>query len=97
MIKIKAWQDSREIIINVADLITLGQLRRRHMVKVEDMVNSTIELDYQPLELSEEVYVNGLMMSNGVDLDYTLSGNLVTFNVGVLTQSGNVLINYYSL
>ena len=96
-IKIKAWEDSREVVISVNDLGQLGKKARRTVIEVGDIVNNTVTLAFEPLTLEERVIYKGLEMTAGLDYDYTISGQDVIFNGGVLGLRGHVTINYYSL
>lgn len=59
-----------------------------------DVVANKITLSNAPATSSEMVAVNGLIMSVGNLLDYTILSNIITFNSGVLPSSGNITINY---
>ena len=93
MLKVKAWENNKEKIIPLSD-ITGSVTRGRERFLIENIVGDEINLTFAPLEFSESVVVNGLVMDEGAGEDYVLSGTTINFNGGVLTQTGKVLINY---
>jgi len=62
--------------------------------EVADIVNSRITLLFEPTENSQFVILNGSVLTNGVNYDYTISGKEVVFNTNVLTTTGHVLVKY---
>lgn len=48
-------------------------------------INTIFTLKKQPIPGSEYIYLNGLLQENGFDLDYTLTGKTITFNLAPLT------------
>lgn len=51
-------------------------------------------LAHTPIENSETVALNGQVLTDGASYDYTISGNVLTFNSGVLTPTGLLRIVY---
>lgn len=96
-LKIKAWEDSKEKVISINELIAAGLQRRRRTYQMGDISNDTILLEYLPIAYTERLVLNGLELTDGVEYDYTMDGQLITFNNGVLTQTGHITINYQSL
>ena len=47
---------------------------------VIDGVNTKFYLAYTPIDGSEHIYINGLLADSGIDYDYTINGNEITFN-----------------
>lgn len=93
VLKVRAFENNEEKIIPISD-ITGTINRAREIFDVSAIVAEEITLSFSPLEYSEMVVLNGLVMTNDIACDYTLAGNVITFNSGVLTNSGHVLINY---
>ena len=93
MIKIRAFENNEEKLIPISQ-ITGSITRGREVFDITNIINDEITLANTPLALSEMVVVNGLVMTEGTSYDYVVSGNTITFNGGVLTQTGHVLINY---
>ena len=96
-IRIQGIEDSRKVYISLSDIVAGAQTRRREIIDVTSIVQQEHELLYMPLDLSETVVHNGLVLTDGVEYDYVLSGKTITFNNDVLTPTGHILINYYSL
>jgi len=92
-LKVKAWENGQEKIIPLSD-ITGSVTRDRQIFDIAAIIGDEVTLTYAPQSLSEMVAVNGLIMTEGASYDYTISGAVITFNGGVLTQTGHVLINY---
>ena len=93
VLKIRAWENNQEKVIPIADITgTINRAREVH--EIADIVGDEITLSFVPLTYSDMIYLNGMMLTEGADYDYTLTGNVVSFNAGVLTQTGHVLINY---
>ncbi len=61
---------------------------------VASIVDDIIELVKEPVNNSQFVFLNGVFMTNGANFDYVLTGNIITFNSGVLTNSGHVTVKY---
>ena len=91
--KIRAFEGNTEKLIPISDITGTIQ-RDRVKVDIASIVGNQVTLNFVPLPNSEFVFVNGLAMTNGAAYDYTLVGAVITFNSGVLTATGNVLINY---
>ena len=47
-----------------------------------------------PITNSEMVILNGLILTEGASIDYTIVDNVITFNSGVLTPTGLVSVKY---
>ena len=62
--------------------------------EVDVITNQKIELLFAPTENSQFVVLNGSVLTNGVNYDYTISGKEVVFNNNVLTTTGHVLVKY---
>lgn len=95
MLKIRAWDNSKEVIIAVDDIT--GSIKKgRKIVEIDQALrdNPIITLDDYPLSFSELVVLNGMVMTEGSNYDYTINLNVVTFNVGILPKKGHILINY---
>lgn len=95
MLKIRAWEDNEEKIIPISN-ITGTVKKDRLIVDIDQplLLNPVIILPYTPQTYGELVHVNGLLMAEGSNCDYTISGNVITFNVGILPKAGHVQINY---
>jgi len=94
VLKVRAWDSNSEVIIPVSD-ITGSVVRNREIFDIpNDVSGSTITLAFAPQQYSESVILNGLVMAEGPSYDYTISGNVITFNGLVLTNSGHILVNY---
>lgn len=52
-----------------------------------DGVNTTFALSKSPVNSSERVYLNGVLRDVGVGSDYTISGNIITYNSPPLVGS----------
>lgn len=91
--KVRAFEGNTEKLIPISDITGTIQ-RDRLKIDIANIVNNQITLNFTPLANSEFVFVNGLAMTDGATYDYTLVGAIITFNSGVLTATGNVLINY---
>jgi len=46
-----------------------------------DGVNTLFELSVMPVPGSEHLYLNGLLQDSGMDLDYTITGRFINFNI----------------
>ena len=53
-------------------------------------------LTFTPLANSQHVFYNGLALANGVTEDYTISGNVVTLNAGIVLVNGDKILITYS-
>ena len=96
-LKIKAWENSREKLIPL-DEVTSVIRKDLKVVKLENITNNKITLDYTPLEHSERVVLSGLELTIGVEYDYTIQGMDIIFNSGVLWQAqGHVKVYYEHL
>ena len=93
VLKVKAWENNKEKIIPLSD-ITGSVTRGRDIFDISSISGDQISLAFAPLEYSEIVVVNGLIMTEGAGYDYEITGTTVNFNGGVLTQTGHVLVNY---
>lgn len=95
MIKIKAWEDSRELLIPISQITNTVQ-RGREVYDINQALLDTpiITLSEYPLVNGETIVVNGLTLTEGSQYDYTIALNILTFNVGILPKQGHVLINY---
>jgi hypothetical protein len=49
-----------------------------------DGVNTTYTLEHTPTPGSEHMYLNGLLVEEGADTDYSISGNTITFSEPLL-------------
>lgn len=93
MFKVRIFQDSKEKLASI-DYLLSRELRGRDVVEISSIVDRKITLSEYPISLSEIVFLNGLAMTEGATYDYTISNNEITFNIGILPNSGHVLINY---
>jgi len=95
VLKVRAFEGNSEKIIPL-DLITGSIVRDREIFNIPAniQIGDIITLGFTPIQFSETVIVNGLVMTEGASYDYTISGNTITFNGGVLTQTGHILVNY---
>ncbi len=58
-------------------------------------VNTEFYLAHLPVEGSEEIFVNGLLMGCGAAYDYTIFMNHITFNAGSVPKTGwSLRVNY---
>ena len=92
-LKVRAFSNNEERLIPISD-ITGSVQRARDIFEISAIVGMSVTLGFVPLPLSETVVLNGLVMTEGANYDYVLTGKTITFNSGVLTQTGHVLINY---
>jgi hypothetical protein len=46
-----------------------------------DGINTLFELSVTPVPGSEHLYLNGLLQDSGMDLDYTITGRFINFNI----------------
>lgn len=92
VLKVRAFENNEEKLIPLSAIST--GVRNRERIDVTTIVGNAITLAFTPLTSSEFVALNGLFLTDGATYDYTISGNIITFNGGVLTQTGHVLINY---
>lgn len=53
-------------------------------------------LTFTPLTNSQHVFYNGLALAPGVTEDYTISGNVVTLNAGIVLTNGDKILVTYS-
>lgn len=60
-----------------------------------DGVNKTFVLDHIPDVNSEHVFLNGMLMNAGSSVDYTISGNTITFSNEMIPQSVDSLLVSY--
>lgn len=95
MLKIKAWDDNKEVVIPISD-ITGSVQRDRVIIELTQELrdNPVVTLPYSPQTYGETIYVNGIAMTEGSQYDYTIVLNVITFNVGILPKKGHILINY---
>ncbi len=61
---------------------------------VQDESNTTFTLTYLPIEGTEHVYVNGLLMDSGVGNDYTIDGQNITFSFSPLAVD-KIRVTYF--
>ena len=59
-----------------------------------DIVADQITLIETPILKSEVVILNGLVLTEGANCDYTYIGNVISFNTDVLTADGMVRVDY---
>ena len=91
--KVRVFENNVEKLVPFSAIV--GSVTRgRERIDITTVVANTVTLPNVPQPLSETVFVNGLAMTDGATCDYTIVGNTITFNSGVLTQTGNILINY---
>jgi len=95
-LKVKAWENSREKFITLTDIVSAVK-NRREVFECSTIVNSTVTLTYEPLTNTDMVILNGQILTDGVNYDYTVSGYDIVFNNGVLTTVGHVKVDYRSL
>lgn len=94
VLKVRAFEGNEEKIIPISD-ITGSVNRGRQIFEIPgDLTGNDATLDFPPLVNSERVVLNGMELTEGASYDYTRVGSVVTFNNGVLTVSGHILINY---
>jgi len=93
VLKVRAFDVDGEKVIPISTIVGAVKLGRE-IFEMGDIVSDTITLLLPPHTNSETVIVNGLVMTEGATYDYTLLNDTLTFNGGVLTQTGHVLINY---
>lgn len=94
-IKIRAFENGKEKIIPI-DKILERETRARLVVDIDTnlLTAREVELIHSPVNLTENVYVNGQLLAEGSNYDYTISGKKIIFNVGILPRKGHILINY---
>lgn len=62
-----------------------------------DGSNDTYGLSVAPVPLSVELYVNGVIQTQGASFDYTLSGSTITFVTAAIPQVGDIVrVNFRS-
>lgn len=59
------------------------------------MSANQIVLAHIPKVNSERFILNGVELTKGIDYDYTIWENVVTFNNGVLTNDGHIKVTYH--
>lgn len=93
--KVRVVRNGKEGLAGI-DFVLSRKLPNREIfeVNLELRQNKTIELEEQPIGLSESIYVNGIYMTEGIDYDYTIDLKTITFNNLVLPNRGHVTINY---
>lgn len=70
---------------------TSGGIGSRDRFAVVDVGQRTYTLSFTPTQGSEQVFLNGIALFEGVVDDYTVSANSITLNASVQTTSGDVI------
>ena len=85
----------REKLINFDNVLARNSRKTEvHEIDLALRTSKEIVLEEHPIVDSETVVINGLVMTEGVDYDYTFTTNVLTFNNLVLPARGHVRIRY---
>jgi hypothetical protein len=77
---------SSEIVCSYL-IVTGIEVKNEHPIGSIDGANASFILQYSPDHGTEQVYLNGLLQAKGASRDYTISGNILEFNLPPVVNS----------